>query len=251
MPGKLRILLTCLLLACSTIVGFGQAKKSKTAKSLPNKQPKIEETIAAPAVEKAPMLQVWEMSLLHELNTVRANPSQAIALLEEYRKFYKGNELQLPKSPTIETNEGVAAVDEAINFVRNYQPLPKLQVSQALTLAANDHLADMLATGISGHQGTDGSLPNQRINRRGVNTQVVGENISFYTQEARTVIFWMLIDDGNKRRGHRNNIFSPRFGYLGIASGQSKQLGRICIITFAEQKGPAGIINKAAPVKLN
>jgi len=45
------------------------------------------------------------------------------------------------------------------------------------------------------------------------------EGIACGPETAREVIVQRLIDDGVLDRGHRDNIFDPRFGVAGAAGG--------------------------------
>ncbi len=231
-----------------SVVGVGQNTKPKSNKA--KNPPPAQQVKPVANTVATPVLSAWDSELLRELNAVRANPPQAVTLLLEFRKYFQGNELHLPKTTPIVTNEGLAAVDEAISFLKTAPALPPLQASTAISLAAQDHLKDILATGLSGHRGSDSSLPPQRVQKRGVNTYNVGENISYFSQDARLVIFWMLVDDGNPKRGHRNNILSNAYKFIGLANGPSKEFGRVCVMVFADQTAPEGNNKKPVPIKL-
>ena len=226
------------LLAALTTFGQTARKPSKTKPAKPAAViPAMDKPAAVSPVD--PMLSEWESAVLQELNFIRAEPQKAIGQLESYKKLLRGKELRLPGAPAILTNEGVAAFDDAIAYLKETEPLPPLKISPNVLLAARDHLNDLLATGQTGHLGSDGSYPPNRVQKRGVFTSIVGENISYLISDARFAAFSMLIDDGNPNRGHRNNLFSANFNYLGIASGDSKKWGRVCVVTFTDKTGPA------------
>nr|MDQ3816913.1 hypothetical protein [Acidobacteriota bacterium] len=68
-----------------------------------------------------------EKEIIDEMNLARAEPQVYAGFVEEYKKYYDGNRLQIPgRKKSLVTTEGVAAVDEAINFLRNQKPLPPL-----------------------------------------------------------------------------------------------------------------------------
>ena len=91
-------------------------------------------------------------------------------------------------------------------------------------MAAEDHAIDMAKTGIFGHNSSDGRSFTARIEKRcGKAYGSSGENIGsdFKVQgrnHALQTVMGLIIDDGVKSRGHRKNIFSPDFRYVGIAS---------------------------------
>ncbi len=67
-----------------------------------------------------------EQAFLEEVNRARTNPKAYADRLEEIKQYYDGNEFKLPGQSPIRISEGVEAVDEAIEFLRNADPLPDL-----------------------------------------------------------------------------------------------------------------------------
>src|SRR5258708_36187919 len=63
----------------------------------------------------------------------------------------------------IVTQEGTAAVDEAIAVLRATAPLPPLAMHPGLTRAAQDHVAWQRPRGEIGHGGGSGSTPSGRL----------------------------------------------------------------------------------------
>ena len=61
------------------------------------------------------------------------------------------------------TNEGKGAWTEAYSFLLKQQPMPAFELSKGLTLAAEDHAIDMAATGIFGHNSSNGMSFSDRI----------------------------------------------------------------------------------------
>ena len=150
------------------------------------------------------------------------------------KKYYKGMEYRPPgSSVTLLTNEGVSAVDEAITFVRNAKPVPQYAVSKGLSRAAKDHVTDLGKTGNSGHKGTDGSSTEARCNRYGTFSNGIGENIVYQSEIAREIVLGWLVDDGVASRGHRRNLLSPGYKFIGVAIGEKTSHGSMCVLTFA------------------
>lgn len=84
--------------------------------------------------------------------------------------------MRLPDGRSFLTNEGVTALDEAIEFLKTLKPVTPLLVSKGLVLSAKLHLDDLQKSGGSGHRGTDGSKPEDRFSRFGIWQDSVGEN---------------------------------------------------------------------------
>jgi uncharacterized protein YkwD len=193
------------------------------------------------------------MEILNEMNLARMEPQKYAAFVEDFKKYYKGNQLTLPgKTKALVTVDGIAAVDEAVSFLRTATPLPPLSVNKGMCLAAKDHAIDLALKGVSGHRGSDGSSPNARLERYGSWEGVVGENIVYDVNTAREIVIGLIIDDGTQNRGHRRNIFDPNHRVTGISISDSPSNGAKCVLTYAggfQDRGAT--LNKAvAPRKL-
>jgi uncharacterized protein YkwD len=133
----------------------------------------------------------------------------------------------LPGGTRTRTKEGTRAIDEAIRFLRNAQPLPPLAASAGMSHAAADHCAEQAGGGF-GH-----GNPAARLARHGSCSGGWGENISYGKSSARDVVIALIVDDGLPARKHRKNIFGPQFNCAGAAFGRHAQFGSMCTIDFA------------------
>ncbi|HZI18556.1 MAG TPA: CAP domain-containing protein [Pyrinomonadaceae bacterium] len=173
-----------------------------------------------------------EEKVLEEINLARTAPVQYAEHLERLRPHYSGKEFRQPGRPTLITEEGVAALDEAVKFLRAAKPLPPLQPSRGLSSGALLLVSEQSTSGTTGHRGADGGFMEQRVARYGSWKGPVGENLSYGEETARERVISMLIDDGVSNRGHRNRIFNPSYTVAGIACG-AHQLGGVCAVTLA------------------
>jgi uncharacterized protein YkwD len=174
-----------------------------------------------------------EQDILDEMNLARADPQKYAGFVEGFKKYYDGNRLVIPgRKKALVTNEGVPAVDEAINFLRNQKTLPPLDVAKGLCLAAKDHANDLAAKGLSGHQGSDGSLPNTRVDRYGDWEGSIGETVVYEINPARQIVILLIIDDGTPNRGHRRNIFDPNYKVAGVSVVESQTNGARCVVDY-------------------
>jgi uncharacterized protein YkwD len=171
-------------------------------------------------------------AVIREMNLARQNPDLYATFMQELRSRMNGNVLVLPGHTRIRTKEGTAAVDDAIRFLQNAQPLPPLTLSRGMSRAAADHCTDQV-DGAFGHEGKDRSHAGQRIARYGNFSGGWGENISYGKSSARDVVLALIIDDGLPARKHRKNIFNPNFNYAGAAFGRHARFGTMCSMDFA------------------
>lgn len=162
--------------------------------------------------------QISATAVIRELNLARENPKLYATFAAESRPFHM--------------IEHGLAVDEAVRFLNKARPLPPLTLSPGMCRAAADHCVEQVA-GQLGHDGNDHSSPGQRISRYGSWTSSWGENISYSQKTARGVVLALIIDDGVRSRGHRKNIFNPKFNYAGAASGAHARYRTVCTIDFA------------------
>jgi uncharacterized protein YkwD len=250
MRAAVCLFLLALMLPASALAQNKSASKEKK-KAQADKT--LSSTAAPPAVTVAPkvaadphlaLLSPLEAEIFQEMNLARTQPQQYAAFVEEYKKYYSGNQLAIPGRQALVTTEGVAAVDEALNFLRAAKPLPPLGIARGLCLAAKDHALDLAVKGLTGHKGSDGSTPNTRMERYGRWESVNGENIAYEVTTARQIVIGMIIDDGVANRGHRKNIFDANYHSAGININTSPPYGAKCVITYAggftdKSAGPA------------
>lgn len=188
---------------------------------------------ASKSIEKYPSSTI-EQAVLDEINAARKEPQKYIQYLQEYRKLFKGNTVYLPSYLRIETTEGVAAVDEAIEFLNTASGLAPLTFSNGLNKAAAIQLRDLIENSSIGHTGKDGSSLGTRLAKFGTVGSKSGENIAFYTELPRNIVLQFIVDDGVKNRSHRLNLFNPRFKVVGIGFGKGKTGEGLTVVDFAD-----------------
>jgi len=210
-PQPRILFVICLTLLFSSTIGFAQSNE----------------------IDNGDYLSPLEKGIVREINMARSNPKGYACLLEKWKPYYDGKLLKLPGEVAIKTKEGVRALDEAIRSIRSEKPGPPLSPSQGMSFGAKDHVRDRGISMASQHKGSDGSQPWDRVNRYGTWQKIIGENISFGHNKARSVVITLIIDDGLPNRGHRKNIFNPDFRVVGVACGPHSTYRTICVITFA------------------
>ena len=203
------------------------APKAASTHKAPNK---TSTAVVNPAMQS---LSTYEKQLFDEINYARANPHEYLKALELFRRNYRGNEVHYPEGGVLVTNEGVAAVDDAIAFVKKLKPLPPLDLRSGMVKAAKAHVDDLVSSGKSGHRGSDGSQPGQRLDRFGRWNEAYGENIVYESRTPRYDVIEMIIDDGTPNRGHRENLFAEDFRVMGVAAGKRPGGPILGVVTFA------------------
>jgi uncharacterized protein YkwD len=168
--------------------------------------------------------------LLDQLNAARSDPRGFGRDLQQYRGWFHGNLLRYPDlAYDIDTQEGVGAVDETIAYLARQTPLGKVAPSALLAQAAAAHLADQARSGATGHAGSDGSAPGDRVRRLGGGAYVA-EIISYGSVDAVDAMRQLIVDDGVADRGHREIVYSAELRFAGAACGPHPVYGTMCVI---------------------
>ena len=108
------------------------------------------------------------------------DPQSMIPDLEEMLTWFSGSTIYEPGTNYgLLTNEGPAAVQELIDFLYTQQPVEPLEWQHDLMYACEDHVDDTGPLGITGHSGTDGSSPFDRMERYVQLEGTSGENIAY------------------------------------------------------------------------
>ncbi|UCG89428.1 MAG: CAP domain-containing protein [Gemmatimonadota bacterium] len=178
-------------------------------------------------------LSELERGIVREHNRVRSDPAGYARFLRDLKPRFDGLLYQLTDSSVRETEEGIAAVDEAVHLLEATVPLPPVGVSRGMSLGARDLVADQGRTGRTGHLGSDGSQPWDRVDRYGDWEAAIAENVAYGYDTARDVVTQLLVDDGVPERSHRANILNPELRVVGVACGPHSGYGIVCVMTYA------------------
>ena len=54
-----------------------------------------------------------------------------------------------------------------------------------------------------------------------------------FCEKGRRVVVQLIIDDGVRSRGHRDNIFNAEFQVIGVSCGEHKTFGSMCVMVYA------------------
>jgi uncharacterized protein YkwD len=198
----------------------------------PSSVPAEGRVLTPPELRRA--LSPLERGIVTEHNLARTDPRAYADHLREFREFFDGNLIRIPgQTAAILTREGAGAVDEAIDFLMAVDPAPSLTPSEGMSRGAADHVRDQGPEGDTGHDGSDGSTPGDRIDRHGFWNMIFAENLAYGPDRAREVVMGLIIDDGVPDRGHRTNIFDPRLRIIGVACGAHEVFRSMGVMDYA------------------
>lgn len=157
----LRVILAMFIISSVKVV----INQPSSARSIPKNT--VAQQISTNITPQVDYLSQLEKEVIVEMNKVRTNPQSYIIIMEEYKKRFQGNKVKIGKRKFMQTQEGIAAVDEAITFLKSQSSVGELGISQGMSAAARDHVNDQGKRGTFGHYGSDSSDPFIRMNRYG------------------------------------------------------------------------------------
>ncbi len=179
-------------------------------------------------------LSPLEKEIILEINKLRSNPAQyATEYIAPLAKNFQKKMFYYPGDHPLITREGVSALNECVQVLKRQKPLPLVYPSQGLSKAAGDHVKDQSRSGQTGHRGSDRSDSKTRIERYGEWKVRIAENIAYGGKTARQIVIYLLIDDGVRDRGHRQNFLNPDFKEIGVATGTHPEYRSMSVMDFA------------------
>jgi uncharacterized protein YkwD len=171
--------------------------------------------------------------IFKEQNKLRKNPKIYIQKLEKSLNFYQNNILSKENEIPIPTYEGINAVKNAINFLRNQEAVQELIYSKEMSLSCKDLVNDIGPKGLVTHEGTEIKNIYNRLEKYCDWDGVIAENLDFGFKIPENIIMNMIIDDGDENRYQRKNLFYPDFKYVGIGVGPHRDYGICVVIEYA------------------
>lgn len=127
-----------------------------------------------------------------------------------------------------------------VNQARIDNGLPPLTVNEALTLAAQRHVDDVIANGNWGHYGSDGSNVQVRVARAGYGASAVSENWVAVSRPEQAIVWWM--NDWI----HRVNILGGHWDEIGVGAGVAPNGYWVFVTDFGDPDGGPPVYVAAA-----
>ena len=167
-------------------------------------------------------------------NKIRKDPKSFISKLKQWETKFRNNTLFLLNENPLQTHEGVQGVEEAIRFLTVLKPVPELIYNEELSKAAKDHAKDIGENSLAGHDGSDGSMLSDRIERYTEWDDACAENIDLGFKVADNIILNILIDDGDESKNQRINLFSTAYKYIGIGCAKHKIYNHCSVFIYVK-----------------
>ena len=159
-----------------------------------------------------------DREIFNEINELRRDPRRYADKVNKFKGYLEGNILRVPGVLAgIKTEEGAAAYDEAINFLRSSESAEQLVPSKGLNQIAQEVFGKI--------QHVD---PNNLgdiemdpiIDKYGSYTGKFARSFEFGGSTAELIVVNLVVSDGDKSRGQRNSLLNKELKKVGIVNGK-------------------------------
>lgn len=162
-----------------------------------------------------------EPEILSEINRVRTSPQDYAQWLEQQRQYYDGIWVRLPGEKPVRTNRGRDALEEAIAFLKQQQPLPPLEKSSQTAAAAISELENFANS----------------------------NNIQYFSYGKKTasgIVMDLVVDELFPDRRRRQSLLSPEAEDTGVACKPDPRYAKVCAIAYSDSPIQADVATAPA-----
>jgi hypothetical protein len=192
-----------LLFSSLALVGFGQQVYYTQSNTMvfPAKDTSVWNKLNRHAYFKK--LSMEEKEVFYYTNLVRLRPKFFVdSVLQKFVQLY----------PNMKGGNFNSLQKELLAYV----PVSRLMLpDSAMMRLSRGHAKDMGKTGQYGHSGSNGESFEERM-ARGKYYSCLGENINVGAYTAGEAVIHLLIDKGVSNLGHRKNILSKEYNFMGV-----------------------------------
>lgn len=177
-----------------------------------------------------------DREILEAVNALRSQPQSFVTKLRAMRNNFNNLLYTDPEDGwKVTTEEGVAAVDEAIAYLQAATPLKRVTWNQYLGFACKDMVLSQGPAGLVGPKDASGQTLEAIYKAKyGTHTTSAGQSLNYGARPTTTqtdgvtstagekIVLQLLIDDSAaaiKTRLNRENIFAAGFRVMGAYTG--------------------------------
>ena len=155
--------------------------------------------------------------IFDNLNNIRENPQSFIPIIEKAKSnitFDKSGICIYKSSVKVALSKGKPAFDEAIEYLKNLEPMPKLKFSSDLMVPLPENEEQI----------KDRTYMNELINKKLQSGMPIKSFWRDIIKNRETCLLLMIVDDTGPNSGRkRNDILDKNMQYIGITS---KKIGK-------------------------
>ena len=177
-----------------------------------------------------------ERDLIKEVNELRKNPAAYARKLEKNKGYFqkeKKKDKYIWKHPDAErgvySEEGPAAYDEAINFLKKTKSVAALTASKGLNKIAADFLVEY-------QKDADANVEiDPVVDKYGTIEGNFKRMVQFGSPTAELVVVHLVVCDGDKSRGYREVLLNSALKQIGVAHGSHDSYRQCSVIVECEK----------------
>lgn len=174
----------------------------------------------------------FSKEVIEYFNMVRSEPKKFASIIREYKQYFKGKVLRVPKSKVgIMTKEGADAFEEAAQFLDSVKPIGTCQYNVGLTHVAKEVVEAAEKT--DDPNSLDELDMDAIFEKYGRFTGAFSRAMDFGSKDSTMVIINLVVSDGDKSRGQREGIFNSELKEIGVWTGKEKTYGQCTSIATA------------------
>ena len=156
--------------------------------------------------------------LIMEINLLRTNPKKYAKTISKYMNYFRGKLLCLPDSNAgIQTEEGVEAFKEAVDFLNKQPKIEPLKPSKGLCRIAEEFVALYQKPDSAEIANKD---MEEIINKYGAFDGSFSRAMDFGGETPEMAIINLVVSDGDASRGQRDSLLSTEINRIGVANGK-------------------------------
>lgn len=156
-----------------------------------------------------------EQEMIAEINFLRINPKGYAKVIEAYVDFME-MEITKDESAGIFFNKEIKSAKELLELLERLQPMSRLNPHQGMYTGAKLHGEYGKSSGNLEKEGSDGSMPNNRILKYATEIMDGDENLPNGTSNIRYSIIKLLIDKEDYNRTQRKILLNPNWDYIAV-----------------------------------
>ena len=192
--------------------------------------------------------------LIIEINLLRTNPKKYAKTISKYMNYFRGKLLCLPESNAgIQTEEGVEAFKEAVDFMNKQPKIEPLKPSKGLCRIAEEFVSIYQKPDSADMANKD---MEEIINKYGSFGGSFSRAMDFGGETPEMAIINLVVSDGDPSRGQRESLLSTEINRIGVANGKHDTYRHwSAIITCTEfentfDKDDNGLLTEVKPTNI-
>jgi len=180
-------------------------------------------------------------NVLQEVNDLRRNPQFFLPRLRSFLSQYRGLLRHRPGDAPVLTQEGSAAVLQAIEALQTEREVRTCVWNEALGSAAQAYCNELSKQGLAAR------ALQSRVESCGRWTGALVEMVDYGALSAAEVVCSLLVDDGVPNREHRKSLLAPNLRFIGIGCSPHRDHRTVTTVLMVSKYTTSGDFSRCFP----